>query len=279
MSIEEEFQNICEMSFSDSVEAFTKAMEIETRIHGIINTAKIPPKEVKKFLAQLEGERDAKLFVEIPAMLQKMSIGCFELEDCRPLEYTFVAKNSPVPEMFAEISCGKVCHTSVEAIQGLFTKALKLPCDVEEIECVKDGASACKFHIRLQPFSAFQAIFDAIDANILEALGGGGGSGSGAAGKKAAAKAKLSTKQAVEKLAESLKIEESEIEARLKTMRAYQLIDKDNAVTEIGKAFMKYLKSEADEELKAELEIAQDAQLSSKLDHSMDDVFVGTFKK
>lgn len=269
---EEEFLKFdADISLEKATEIFTKAMEIELRTHSAIKNCSAPPHEVKEFLTEFGKKVPTLPFSRFMIdTFEKMKLGRFQLTDWRPLLYVLSVKNSSVCALYPETTSGRVCHTTVETIQSLFSNAFKLPCDVEETACVKEDAGECRFKISLQPLSVFQAVFDSTDAEILAEF------------QKHPSISKDSTTMykyldaevggvfdnQVLDISKKLKIPADKISHRINTLKEYGLIGKDYEITEMGKEFLKYLNNakNLDAEFKSGAKRKTTELLSDELD-------------
>jgi predicted hydrocarbon binding protein len=259
---------------AEATEIFTKAMEIEIRTSSVIGKCRAPHHEIKEFLTKFGKDVPMLPFSKfIIDAFEKMKLGRSQLIDWKPLAYVFAVKDSPVCTLYPEIISGKVCHTTVETIQSLFSKAFKLSCDVEETACVKEGVEECRFKVSLQPLSVFQAIFDSIDADILVEFQKRASLSTDS--KKMyqylGADAKGMFEKQITDISKKLKIPKEEVSSRINILKEYGHLGKDYEITDMGKEFLKYLNNA--EKMDAEFKSGAEHKTKELLSEKMDSVF------
>ena len=196
--------------FAQSMGAFGKMLKIQEAITENLPKSKVPWNESRKFLKSItiDDIKATSLYKFHVGLFKKFGLGNLQLIGFAPMNYIYGVAKCPVCSLYPALNNQKVCTATTDALYRFFTEALEIECNVEEIECVKNGDSACKFKVGLQPISAYKILIDEIDKNIL-------------------------TGQS------PLDIDSTEYKKRIELLSIYKLIE-ENKMSEIGKTYMQY---------------------------------------
>jgi len=210
-------------SFAQMMSNFTKLTELEAKISSGIQTSKIPPKEVRKFLktTELDDLIHNDLVQFMCQLFNEMGLGMMQLTETRCFRYQFTAPGCPVCSLFPDIPGKKVCAPTVDALTRFFGENMNITANTIELRCINMGDPACEYQVTLKPLPTYQVLFDEKDDAILRAIAENGFS-----------EAAIMTQANLSK---------EDMEKRLDIMRHYQLLDHRQALTSAGDVLYKFL--------------------------------------
>ncbi len=208
-------------SFAEAISALGTLNKLESAITSAINTSKVPPKEIRKFMkcSSVEEASSTPLFQFMEILFKKIGLGTLVLSKNDIFNYVFIVPDSPVSRLYPNVKNKKVCFTISEALQQFFEKDLGIPGNVEELKCVNQGNDACEFSVTMQPLAVYHHVLDADDRDII---------------------GHLTESQNLSSIADDIELHEEEIKYRIESLKRYHILDDTNKVTEIGETYHKY---------------------------------------
>ncbi len=218
-------------SFASMMSTFGKLIEIESKIDMGIQQSKVPWSETRKFLKgrSQAGIMNTPLYQYLENLFYEIGLGSIQLDDSMDFRYLFTLPDCKVCSLFLDIENKRVCTPVVEALARFFHEDLNISCNVKETECKNMGSDACKFLVELEPLSVYQILLDDTDMDLLKKLSASG--------------------QSTEELGQELGREAEDIQYILDILQYYQIIDKENKLTDAGEAYKNFIESHPPEKM------------------------------
>ncbi|WP_094226551.1 hypothetical protein [Methanolobus psychrotolerans] len=201
--------SISDGSFAQSMGAFGALLKLQQNISERFPKVKVPWSGTREFLkaSTIEAIRATSLYRFHMEMFREIGLGNMQLISYAPMHYIFAVPNNPVCNFYPALNNQKVCVATTDALHRFFREDLELECSVEEIECIKNGNSACKFKVDLQPISAYQVMLDEYDKMILSGV--------------------------------RPPVDDNELKDRVRALTVYKLLE-NGRLSEIGTAYMQF---------------------------------------
>jgi predicted hydrocarbon binding protein len=218
-------------SFASMMSTFGKLIEIESKIDMGIQQSKVPWGETRKFLKgrSQAGIMNTPLYQYMESLFYEIGLGTLQLDDSMDFRYLFTLPDCKVCALFDDIENKRVCTPVVEALARFFHEDLNISCNVKETECKNMEADSCKFLVELEPLSVYQILLDDFDMQILSNLSSDG--------------------KSTEELCKVLGKDPEEIQYILDILKYYQIIDKDNKLTDAGEAYKNFIETHPPEKM------------------------------
>jgi predicted hydrocarbon binding protein len=222
-------------SFAEMMNNFNKLTEMESRIEAAIENSKVPWQETRKFLKGLDLNQvlNTPLAQFISDLFSEIGLGNLELSDKNNYRFIYRIKNCPVCGLFKDVHDKHVCQPTADAICRFFSENMGLDGEVKETKCVNTEDEYCEFRMDLQPFAVLEKALDRTDIDILNLVNDNGSS------------------MEVPGISDKLELDEDEVRARLTLLQYYEILDANNHITQVGKTFYDYRKSNPFEEEEA----------------------------
>ncbi len=214
-------------SFAEAINTLGTLNKLESAITSAINSSKVPPKEIRKFMkcSSVEEASNTPLFQFMEILFKKIGLGTLKLSQNDIFNYVFTVPDSTVSRLYSNVKNKKVCYTLSEALQQFFEKDLGIPGNVEEIKCVNHGSDVCEFSVTMQPLAVYHHVLDTDDRDII---------------------GHLIESQNTRSLADDIGLHEEELKFRIESLRRYHILNDENEVTEIGETYFKYGRKSTD---------------------------------
>ena len=212
-------------SFASMMSTFGKLIEIESKIDMGIQHSKVPWSETRKFLKgrSQAGIMNTSLYQYMESLFYEIGLGTLQLDDSMDFRYLFTLPDCKVCALFNDIENKRVCTPVVETLARFFHEDLNISCNVKETECKNMGADSCKFLVELEPLSVYQILLDDSDMQILLKL--------------------TTSESSAEDICKDLGRNLEEVQYILGVLKYYQIIDKNNRLTDAGEAYRNFIES------------------------------------
>lgn len=211
-------------SFAEGLAILGKLTKIDSAVMAALESSHVPPSEVRKMLkcSTIAEIKNTPLYQFMIDLFENIGLGRMEITGIENFRYEFSIPDNPVASLY-RLKGEKTCYITSDALENFFTKDLNLPSEAKEISCMNQGAEKCTFSVVIQPLAVYKIALDSLDREILRGL---------RHGKKS------------EEIARELDLSTGEMEYRLSILRKYKIIDKNNAVTEVGETYYMYMKNQ-----------------------------------
>jgi predicted hydrocarbon binding protein len=209
-------------SFAEAVAALQKLTNIETKVAVGIEKSLVPWKESRKLLKCMTSDQvsNTSLFQFMQELFKSIGLGKLDILDVDRFQLTFSLTDCEVCKIYKGKGGTKICYIASDAILKFFVKGLDLPCSVEETKCIKEGKEFCEFNVELQPLGVYKIALDDIDRSLINQI--------------------LGSKFEINKFADENRMEEGEVQYRLRVLEGYNVVDSNHNVTEIGSTYYKF---------------------------------------
>ena len=209
-------------SFAEAVAALQKLTNIETKVAVGIEKSLVPWKESRKLLKCMTSDQvsNTSLFQFMQDLFLSIGLGKLDILDVDRFQLTFSLTDCEVCKIYKGKSGTKICYIASDALLKFFVKGLDLPCSVEETKCIKEGKEYCEFRVELQPLGVYKIALDDIDRSLINQI--------------------LGSKFEISKFADENRMEEGEVQYRLRVLEGYNVVDSNHNITEIGSTYYKF---------------------------------------
>ena len=212
-------------SFASMMNTFGKLTELESKIDKGIQYSKVPWGETRKFLKGISqaGVMNTPLYQYMQNLFYEIGLGTMDLEETNDFRYLFSIPDCSVCDLFLDVRDKRVCNPTVEALARFFHEDLGISCSVKEMDCKNMSANTCRFLVEVEPLSVYQILLDDFDMKIMAQL----------------RDVETSTKD----IAVKLKRDPEDLQYNLDILRYYQIITKNNKLTDAGEAYKNFIDS------------------------------------
>jgi predicted hydrocarbon binding protein len=229
--------------FAEAFSTFGRLTWLESSITKLICTSRVPTRETRKLLRCRNPDQasNVPVFQFMRSLFNQIG---FEISiiDIGPRHVTFRIQ-PPIYE--SPTKQRKTCYTTAEAICRFFSKDLSLKCNVEEVDCVNEGAESCTFKCALEFIELCRVALDEQDKRLIKLIS-----------------ENLSVEELLEKGYDK---DRDALDYRFDVLKEYDIIDNEHKLTENGKLFLDYLIKNPEEEKDFETPWEHVKNISSKV--------------
>ncbi len=212
--------------FAETFSTFGRITSLESSIPKLICTSRVPARETRKLL-RCRSPQEASNVPVFQFMRRLFNQIGFSLS-VQDIDVFTVALRVKPPIYDSPSKQKKTCFTTAEAILRFFFKDLKLKCEVEEIECINEGAEFCIFKCTFEFLSLCRIALDEHDKRLIRLI--------------------AKNMAFEELLRDGFDKDEDALRFRLDIIKEYEIIDSQHRLSDRGREFLRFLEEVGDEE-------------------------------
>lgn len=160
-------------SFSELLETFEKLKGVEIKLYEVLKNTRVPREEIRSFMRNFDPDdiRDEALYKRLMDILSSCGIGKgITIYKEAPLELLFRVEDCNVCKITPATKQGNTCYTTTTTLGRIFSELLGIGCEVREMECAKNKASACVHQVSMEQLDVFQVLPQDDDIEFLSGL-------------------------------------------------------------------------------------------------------------